>query len=224
MDLVLDAGSEGNVPTAIVGSDACLPAIGTLIYGINSTQPATDAENIFDSMKVVYRHACSAWLGLLARILPSLLNAVFSSPLEGIVVRCLVTPDLPGITRAFAAILCLTRVALGVEGQSYGNAFEKMPYSAWIERFSLKAMGSHFDEKVEQPWLAMCSVDDDITEAKDERSELLWRPSAVGLEVSRDGRGWHFHHHGFGSSGGGYSQLDPVQLKRHGAAGRRITE
>ena len=56
MDLVLDAGSGPNVPTAIVGSDACLPAIGTLIHGINSAQLPTDAENIFDSIEEAWEY------------------------------------------------------------------------------------------------------------------------------------------------------------------------
>lgn len=50
MDWVLDAGADSGVPTAVVGSNACLPAIGTLIHGINSTRPATAAENIFDNI------------------------------------------------------------------------------------------------------------------------------------------------------------------------------
>ena len=56
MDLVLGAGSDRRVPTAVVGSDACLPAIGTLIHGINSKQPATDAENIFDSIEEAWKY------------------------------------------------------------------------------------------------------------------------------------------------------------------------
>ncbi len=56
MDMVLDAGSDHHVPTAIVGSDACLPAIGTLIHGINSTQPATDAKSIFDSIEEAWEY------------------------------------------------------------------------------------------------------------------------------------------------------------------------
>jgi len=51
MDHVLSVGAECNLPTAIVGSGLCLPAIGTLIHGVNSTTPATDAEHIFDSIE-----------------------------------------------------------------------------------------------------------------------------------------------------------------------------
>ena len=56
MVLVLDAGSDRHIPTSVVGSAACLPAIGTLIYGINSTQPATDAESIFDSIEEAWEY------------------------------------------------------------------------------------------------------------------------------------------------------------------------
>jgi hypothetical protein len=51
MDYVLSVGAEGDLPTAIVGSGLCLPAIGTLIHGINSTIPATNAENIFENIE-----------------------------------------------------------------------------------------------------------------------------------------------------------------------------
>jgi hypothetical protein len=51
MDLVLGVGGECDLPTAIVGSELCLPAIGTLIHGVNSTTLATDTEHIFDSIE-----------------------------------------------------------------------------------------------------------------------------------------------------------------------------
>jgi hypothetical protein len=50
MEEVLATRGEIKVPFAIVGSALCLPAIGTLIHGINSTKPATDAAHIFDNM------------------------------------------------------------------------------------------------------------------------------------------------------------------------------
>lgn len=56
MDIVLSGGSGRRVPTAVVGSDACLPAIGTLIHGIDSTTPATEAENIFDNIDEAWEY------------------------------------------------------------------------------------------------------------------------------------------------------------------------
>lgn len=56
MDLVLDAGSDHHIMRAIVGSEACLPAIGTLIHGIDSKQPATDAESIFDNIEEAWEY------------------------------------------------------------------------------------------------------------------------------------------------------------------------
>src|SRR6266478_3737419 len=54
MEEVLGTRGEIKVPAAIVGSALCLPAIGTLIHGINSTKPATDAEHIFDNMDAAW--------------------------------------------------------------------------------------------------------------------------------------------------------------------------
>jgi hypothetical protein len=51
MDCVLGVGAERDLPTAVVGSGLCLPAMGTLIHGVDSTTPATDVEHIFDSIE-----------------------------------------------------------------------------------------------------------------------------------------------------------------------------
>ena len=53
MEEVLGLREEIEVPFAIVGSESCLPAIGTLLqafYGPEKIKAATDAENIFDNM------------------------------------------------------------------------------------------------------------------------------------------------------------------------------
>jgi hypothetical protein len=50
MDLVLDIGAKTGKPCAIVGSHRCLPAIATLINGVDTDKLATDTEFIFDSM------------------------------------------------------------------------------------------------------------------------------------------------------------------------------
>lgn len=60
MDWLLgDFGETMRRPTAIVGSELCLPAIGTLLYDETSTIPATDAENIFDNLDeaITYLHS-----------------------------------------------------------------------------------------------------------------------------------------------------------------------
>jgi len=54
MEEVLGIRGEIKVPFAIVGSELCLPAIGTLIqvfYGVEKIKTATDAEDIFDKME-----------------------------------------------------------------------------------------------------------------------------------------------------------------------------
>jgi hypothetical protein len=54
MEEILGIRGEIKVPFAIVGSELCLPAIGTLIqvfYGAEKIKTATDAENIFDNME-----------------------------------------------------------------------------------------------------------------------------------------------------------------------------
>jgi len=56
MDLVLDTGTNQGVPLAIVGSELCLPAIGTLVHGINSKQPATDLDHIFENIEEAWQY------------------------------------------------------------------------------------------------------------------------------------------------------------------------
>ncbi len=56
MYMVLDGDSWAHIPTAVVGSSACLPAIGTLLYGIDSKQPATDTGNIFESVEAAWEY------------------------------------------------------------------------------------------------------------------------------------------------------------------------
>ncbi len=50
MDLVLGPPDGVQIPTAIVGSEKCLPAIATLIFGINTIKRATEEENIFETL------------------------------------------------------------------------------------------------------------------------------------------------------------------------------
>ena len=56
MDWLLSDVWDERIPAAVVGSEACLPAIGTLIHGINSTQPATDADHIFESIDEAWEY------------------------------------------------------------------------------------------------------------------------------------------------------------------------
>lgn len=57
MDLVLDVGAEEDISTLIVGSETCLPAIGTLLFGPGDQRPATDQARIFDSLEEALEYA-----------------------------------------------------------------------------------------------------------------------------------------------------------------------
>jgi hypothetical protein len=54
MDYVLDIGNtfdEKPINTAFIIGPHCKTAIGTLIHGVNSSEPATTRENIFESIE-----------------------------------------------------------------------------------------------------------------------------------------------------------------------------
>ena len=57
--------SDRDVPFAIVGSDLCLPAISTLIFGVNTQRSALEKENIFDDFEkaAAWVEAKLAWKG-----------------------------------------------------------------------------------------------------------------------------------------------------------------
>ncbi len=50
MDWVLGSPEGVQIPTAIVGSEKCMPAIATLLFGINTTKRATEEENVFETL------------------------------------------------------------------------------------------------------------------------------------------------------------------------------
>ena len=56
MDGVLSSHSYYGIPFAVVGSDECLPAIGTLFNGVDSKIPATDTDYIFDNLEEAWEY------------------------------------------------------------------------------------------------------------------------------------------------------------------------
>src|ERR1051326_8385333 len=50
MDMLLGPPDGLEIPTAVVGSDICLPAIATLMFGMDTTKKATEQEGIFESL------------------------------------------------------------------------------------------------------------------------------------------------------------------------------
>ena len=56
MDWVIGVGEDRCMHRAVVGSEKCLPALGTLIHGEGSTRSATDEENIFDDMEPAWSY------------------------------------------------------------------------------------------------------------------------------------------------------------------------
>jgi len=50
MDMLLGPPDGLEIPTAVVGSELCLPAIATLMFGMDTARKATEQEGIFDSL------------------------------------------------------------------------------------------------------------------------------------------------------------------------------
>jgi hypothetical protein len=50
MDMLLGPPDGLEIPTAVVGSELCLPAIATLMFGVNTTKRATEQEGVFDAL------------------------------------------------------------------------------------------------------------------------------------------------------------------------------
>lgn len=51
MDMLLGPPDGLEIPTTVVGSELCLPAIATLMFGMNTTKRATEQEGIFDLLE-----------------------------------------------------------------------------------------------------------------------------------------------------------------------------
>jgi len=56
MDLVFSIGSDSEFPIVIVIGEKCQKAFGTLIHGIDSKEPATTTDWIFDDFEIAWKH------------------------------------------------------------------------------------------------------------------------------------------------------------------------
>ena len=56
MDLLFDVGADQHVKSAIVVGPDCTKAIATLMWGVDTTRPATEAENIFDNLEEAWAY------------------------------------------------------------------------------------------------------------------------------------------------------------------------
>ena len=56
MDLLFDVGADQHVKSAIVVGPACTKAIATLMWGVDTTRSATEAENIFDNLEEAWAY------------------------------------------------------------------------------------------------------------------------------------------------------------------------
>lgn len=52
MEMLLGPPDDIDIPTAVVGSELCLPAIATLMFGMNTAKKATEHEGVFDSLEL----------------------------------------------------------------------------------------------------------------------------------------------------------------------------
>jgi hypothetical protein len=60
MDLLLDVASDRSVKSAVVVGPACARAIATLMWGVDTKRPATEAENIFDNVEEAWQYVRKA--------------------------------------------------------------------------------------------------------------------------------------------------------------------
>ena len=56
IELVYCLGLDTDFPVACVLGDGCREAIGTLVHGVNSTEPATTEENLFDDFDEAWQY------------------------------------------------------------------------------------------------------------------------------------------------------------------------
>ena len=56
MDSVMDTGHDRKAPKALIVGNKCRKAIGTLCFGVNSTNDPCERESIFDSLDEAWQY------------------------------------------------------------------------------------------------------------------------------------------------------------------------